>query len=185
MSIVIFLSFKGGFFPNSLSTVQNNYSDRHLDICVYRERVLSLFRKFQCSFTSRNSLQKIFRHYQRLSYIHNKHSACTYNAYQLFKCNLNYIDVKLLTCAYFFDLSKFFILYFLASIYLTYLTRAVIGWLSVFYQSTKHKAQLKRFASLYNIRPFSGRHSSFIFVNWKKNFRASESVSSNGRTKQN
>ena len=184
MSIVIFLSFKGGFFPNSLSTVQNNYSDRHLDICVYRERVLSRFRKFQCSFTSRNSLQKIFRHYQRLSYIHNKHSACTYNAYQLFKCNLNYIDVKLLTCAYFFDLSKFFILYFLPSIYLTYLTRAVIGWLSVFYQSTKHKAQLKRFASLYNIRPFSGRHSSFIFVNWKKNFRTSESVSSNGRTKQ-
>ena len=109
--------------------------------------------------------KKFSRHYQRLSYIHNKHSACTYNAYQLFKCNLNYIDVKLLTCAYFFDVSKFFILYFLASIYLTYLTRAVIGWLSVFYQRTKRKAQLKRFASLYNIRPFSGRHSSFIFVN--------------------
>ena len=124
------------------------------------------FYRFSESFSVLSHPEILYKKFSdTINYIHNKHSACTYNAYQLFKCNLNYIDVKLLTCAYFFDLSKFFILYFLASIYLTYSTRAVIGWLSVFYQSTKHKAQLKRFASLYNIRPFSGCHSSFIFVN--------------------
>ena len=67
MSSVIFLSFKGGFFPNSLSTVQNNYCDRHIDICVYRERVSSLsIQKVSVFF----HIQKFFaKNFQTLSTI--------------------------------------------------------------------------------------------------------------------
>ena len=60
------------------------------DISIYMssEKGFIAFQKVSVFFDIHELFtKKIFRHYQLFSYINSKHSACRYNAYQLFKCN--------------------------------------------------------------------------------------------------
>ena len=67
------------------------------------------------------------------------------------------------------------------------ITLAARGWKRVFYQSTKHRAELKLSSHLLNCTMFDlFRDFSlvFFFVNWRKHFGTSKPASNNRITKQ-